>query len=44
MAANLGRRFDVDPLVSFSFSVSIDGINVARFNGVDGLAYEAEMI
>lgn len=44
MAANLGRRFDVDPLVSFSFVVSIDGINVARFNGVDGLAYEAEMI
>lgn len=42
--AEFGRRMDIDPLVSFAFSVSIDGISVARFSGVDGLAYEAEMI
>ena len=42
--AESSRRMDIDPLVSFAFSVSIEGINVARFNGVDGLAYEVEMI
>ena len=42
--AEFGRRKDIDPLVSFAFSVSIGGINVARFNGVDGLSYEVEMI
>ncbi|MCL2325431.1 MAG: phage tail protein [Proteobacteria bacterium] len=38
------RRIEMDPLVNFSFTVDINGINVARFNGVDGLNYEVEMI
>ena len=44
MGDNLGRRVKSDPLVSFAFKVQIDGLEVARFNGVDGLNYEAEMI
>ena len=39
-----GRRNYMDPLVGFAFRVVIDGINAARFNNVDGLNYEAEMI
>ena len=52
--AELGRRNDVDPLVSYSFVVEMEkpGSNgapgkssvVARFSGVDGLNYEVEMI
>ncbi len=46
--AELGRRNNVDPLVSYSFSVEMGGGGqsslVARFSGVDGLSYEVEMI
>ena len=42
--SKLGRRSEMDPLVSFAFKVDIDGQEVARFSGVDGLSYEAEMI
>jgi len=34
----------MDPLVNYAFVVDINGVNVARFNGVDGLNYEVEMI
>ena len=44
MGLTQGRRNYMDPLVSFTFRVTIDGINVARFNSVDGLNYEAEMV
>ena len=44
MSDNLGRRVSCDPLVNFSFRVQIDGLDVARFNAVDGLNYEVEMI
>ena len=39
-----GRRTDIDPVVSFSFAVIMNNSEVARFSGVDGLSYEAEMI
>ncbi|MBQ1926401.1 MAG: phage tail protein [Proteobacteria bacterium] len=35
---------NIDPVVSYAFIVQIEGIAVARFNGVDGLSYEVEMI
>ena len=44
MGALKGRRNYMDPLVSFSFRVIIDGMLVARFSNVDGLSYEAGMI
>ena len=44
MSDNLGRRVAIDPLDSYAFRVEIDGLEVARFNNVDGLNYEAEMI
>lgn len=44
MALPKGRRNYMDPLVSFSFRVIIDGMLVARFSNVEGLNYEAEMI
>ena len=44
MSNNIGRRVEMDPLDSFAFKVEIDGLEVARFNNVDGLNYEAEMI
>lgn len=33
-----------DPLVSFTFKVEIDGVEVANFYNVDGLNYEVEML
>ena len=35
---------DYDPLVNYAFKVEMGDLQVARFNGVDGLNYEVEMI
>lgn len=43
MAGQESHR-SIDPLVSYAFIVEIGGVAVARFNGVDGLSYEVEMI
>lgn len=40
----MGRRIEMDPLVGFSFEVLIDGLTIGRFNNVEGLGYEVEMI
>ncbi|MBQ9817742.1 MAG: phage tail protein [Proteobacteria bacterium] len=40
----IGRRNDIDPLVSYAFKVQINNKEVARFSNVDGLSYEVEMI
>lgn len=44
MGITMGRRVEMDPLVGFNFVVEIDGLIIGRFNGVDGLDYEVEMI
>jgi phage tail-like protein len=35
---------EIDPLVNYAFKVEVGGLQVARFNNVDGLNYEVEMI
>ncbi len=44
MPVELGRRNDIDPLVSYAFEVHFGESIVARFSGVDGLSSEVEMI
>ena len=44
MAIELGRRNDIDPLVSYAFEVHFGETIVTRFSGVDGLNSEVEMI
>ncbi len=44
MSGKWNRDKNIDPLVSYAFSVSIGESEIARFSGVDGLSYEVEMI